>query len=250
MIASLMMYARPELSGVNERYWAAIRAELARRGIDAPKNLANDYDVMEVWTAPDLVLSQTCGMPYRLWLKNQVALIGTPDFGVTGCPPGYYNSAFVVRAQDARETLADYVQAVFAYNEEHSQSGFAAAYTHTSAAGFWFANRLQTGGHAVSAKSVANGTADIAAIDAVTWRLLQRFEQFTDDLRVLEWTSPTPGLPYITAANANVTATRDAVSAAIDGMDAQDKSDLGLRGLITLPQELYLAVKNPPSGNS
>ena len=180
MIASLMMYARPELEAAHRRYWALIRDALAARGIDAPETLSNDIEEFAVWEAPDLILSQTCGMPYRLSLHGKVQLVGTPDFGVEGCPPGYYRSAIVVRADDARLDLAAFRDARFAYNQTISQSGYAAPYAVAQRHGFWFANREQSGGHIKSAKAVAEGHADIAAIDAVTWRLIERYDDFAE----------------------------------------------------------------------
>lgn len=126
MIASLMMYLRPETAEATGRYWALIRDALRAQGIPAPERLSNDAEEFAVWTAPDLTLSQTCGMPYRLWLHDRVTLIGTPDFGVAGCPPGYFNSVFVVRANDPRETISDFHAARFTYNQTFSQSGYAA----------------------------------------------------------------------------------------------------------------------------
>jgi ABC-type phosphate/phosphonate transport system substrate-binding protein len=248
MIASLMMYARPELDPALGRYWQLIRRALAERGIDAPPALSNDAEEFAVWEAPDLVLSQTCGMPYRLRLHGSVSLIGTPDFGIEGCDPGYYRSAVVVGAEDPRARLADYRAARFAFNQTISQSGYAAAYALAQAEGFWFADRVQTHGHVHSARAVAEGRADIAAIDAVTWRLIARYDSFARDLRVLTWTNPTPGLPYIAALGANRAATAAAVTQAIDALAPQDRATLGLKGLTALPAQAYLAVPNPPDG--
>ena len=117
MIASLMMYLRPETAGATARYWALIRDELATRGIAAPEELSNEVEEFAVWKAENLILSQTCGMPYRLCLHDCVTLIGTPDLGVEGCLPGHYNSVFVVRADDPRETISDFRTARFAYNQ-------------------------------------------------------------------------------------------------------------------------------------
>lgn len=245
MIASLMMYARPELAAAHERYWQLIRRELAHRGIDSPEALAQDTEEFSVWTAPDLLLSQTCGMPFRLWLHDKVTLVGTPDFGLDGCPPGFYRSAIVVRADDPRERPEAFGDAVFAYNQTFSQSGFAAPYNHLKPQGFWFPNLWQSHGHLMSARAVADGTADIAALDAVSWRLMQRHEDFASTLRVLEWTAPTPGLPYIAARGADRQATFEAVTAAIAALDGDDRSDLGLRGLVDIPAERYHTVPNP-----
>lgn len=245
MIANLMMYARPELTEAHDQYWRLIRSELAARGIDSPENLAQEADEFRVWTAPDLVLSQTCGMPYRLWLHDKVTLIGTPDFGLEGCPPGYYRSALVVRADDARIGVQDFAQSVFAYNQTFSQSGYAAPYNHLKPRGVWFENQVQSHGHLMSARAVAEGRADIAALDAVSWSLMQRYEDFARKLRVLDWTAPTPGLPYIAAAGADRQATFDAVAAAIAGLEDETRSALGLHGLVDIPSEAYLSIPNP-----
>ncbi|NNE53438.1 MAG: PhnD/SsuA/transferrin family substrate-binding protein [Sulfitobacter sp.] len=246
MIASLMMYARPELDAAQGRYWELIRAELAERGIAAPTHLANTVDPIAVWTSPDLVLSQTCGMPYRRFLHGKVVLVGTPDFGVEGCPPGYYHSVIVVHREDARERLVDYADARFAYNETGSQSGYAAPHALARAMGFWFKDRLQTHGHLNSARAVAEGRADIAALDAVSWRLMQRYDGFAQDLRVLTVTKPTPGLPYITGLTDQAGAVFAAVSAAIGKLDNKDLAALGLRGIVRIPATDYLAIPNPP----
>lgn len=246
MIASLMMYARPELAAAHDRYWAALREALANRGTRSPAQLSNDADALTVWRAPDLVLSQTCGMPYRLWLHDEVSLIGTPDYGVPGCAPGQYRSALVVRADDPRDTLADFATARLAFNAPHSQSGFAAAYAAAQRAGFWFDERVETGAHQASARAVAEGRADIAALDAVTWALIQRYDAFAASLRVLDWTQPTPGLPYIAARTADVPNTRAAVADAISALCDGDRDALMLRGFAQIPKADYLAVPNPP----
>jgi len=248
MIASLMMYLRPELAEAHARYWALIREGLSVRGIPAPERLRNEAEEFAVWNAPDLTLSQTCGMPYRLWLHERVTLVGTPDFGVQGCPPGYYNSVFVVRRNDPRETIADFRRARFAYNQSFSQSGYAAPYAHCAAQGFWFENRSQSRGHRASAQAVAEGHAEIAALDAVSWRLTQRYDAFAADLRVLAHTTPTPGLPYIAGPKADRAATFEAVSEAIAGLLPEDAEVLGIRGLVAIPKAAYLAVPSPPEG--
>ena len=245
MIASLMMYARPELAEAHDRYWRLVRAELSARGIDSPETLAQDAEEFAVWNAPDLVLSQTCGMPYRLWLHDKVTLIGTPDFGLDDCPPGYYRSAIVVRTDDPRTDINAYANATFAYNQTFSQSGYAAPYNHLQPRGIWFENRLRTHGHLMSARAVAEGRADIAALDAVSWRLMRRYEEFAAKLRVLEWTQPTPGLPYIAAASADRQATFDAVAQAIERLPSEDHATLGIRGLVAIPKQDYLAIPNP-----
>ncbi len=246
MIASLMMYARPELALAHKRYWELIRRNLTAVGINSPMELSQGAEEFSVWKHPELVLSQTCGMPYRLWLHNKVALVGTPDFGISDCPAGYYRSALVVRSDDPRNTIDAFRNGVFAYNQTFSQSGYAAAFSHLRPRGFWFENRLHTQQHILSALAVAERRADIASIDAVSLRLMQKHEGFTDALRVLEWTKPTPGLPLITANGQNAELIFDAVEKAIGQLSVYDKADLGLMGIVKIPTDKYLEVANPP----
>ncbi|NND03866.1 MAG: PhnD/SsuA/transferrin family substrate-binding protein [Acidimicrobiia bacterium] len=245
MIASLPMYLRPELADAHDRYWSLIRGGLEAAGIAAPERLSQDAAEEEVWLNPGLVLSQTCGMPYRIRLHERVALVGTPDFGLDGCSPGYYRSAIVVRADDPRRELGEFRDAVFAYNQTDSQSGYAAMYHHVAALGFWFERTMLSGGHAKSVEAVASGQADVASIDAVSWRLIERYGDTARELRVIDWTEPTPGLPYIAAGDAKVRAVAAAVTAAIDGLADDDRAALGIRALVSIPRRAYLAIPNP-----
>ncbi len=246
MIASLMMYARPEIAAENARYWALIRAALAARGIAAPETLSDGAPEFDVWLSPDLVFSQTCGMPYRTKLADHVTLIGTADYGLENCAPGHYNSAVVVRADDPRDAFADFASARFVYNQECSQSGYGAAYLLAKTHGFWFSDQRASGGHILSARTVAQNNADIAFIDAQTWRLIQRYDDFSRGLRVLMWTEQSPGLPYISGKGTDAGAMFDAVTEAIVQLSAADRDVLGLHGLVRIPKAAYLAVETPP----
>lgn len=243
MIACLPMYDRAETAAANDRFWAGIRDHLG----EGPAALTRGGDLWQQWQSPDLIFAQTCGYPYRAVLHGKVTLIGTPDYGLPGCPPGHYNSVFVVRKGAEGATLADFADARFAYNEALSQSGWAAPQTHAQAQGVTFRTLVQTGGHLFSAQAVAQGRADVAAIDALTWELLQEHESFTSDLRVLERTAPTPVLPYITALSRDGDAHFQAVSAAIRDLSASDRDVLHLRGLVSIAPEAYLAIPNPAS---
>jgi ABC-type phosphate/phosphonate transport system substrate-binding protein len=248
VIASLPMYDRAETAGANDRLWARIRDGMRRAGHSAPDSLTRGAaDLWPQWTDPDLTLSQTCGYPYRARLHRQMTLIGTPDFGVEGCAPGYYRSVFVVRADDPRDGLAAFDGARFAFNDDLSQSGWAAPQTEAARLGLSLPPALKTGGHRLSALAVAEGRADIAALDAVTWRLLQRWDAFTARLRGLALTEPTPGLPYIAGPKADAATMFAIVGEAIAAMSGEDRDATGLRNLVRIPTERYLAVPTPPA---
>jgi len=242
MIAALPMYDRPETAAANDRLWQGMRAGLGY----GPETLTRDGDFWDIWQSPDLLIAQTCGYPFRARLHHQVQLVGTPVLALPDTPPGHYHSALVIRADDPREAPQDFATAPFAYNEALSQSGWAAPQNWAAARGFNFSNPLQTGAHRASAMAVSEGRADIAAIDALTWDILRAHDRFTDNLRVLARTDPTPALPYITAQANDPAPLFDALQTAIAGLSQDDRTTLGITGLIRLPATDYLAVPNPP----
>jgi len=239
------MYMRPETVDAHNVYWSLIKKHLTKNGIECPAQLSAPEDLYENWNDPALLLSQTCGMPYRNSLHNKVQLIGTPDFKLDGCPPGYYRSAVVVRREDKNKTLDDFKQAVFVYNSDDSQSGFGSVYLLCKSRDFWFRNRIASGSHRESTIAIAEGRADIAAIDAVTWRLIQTFDSHAGNLSVIDWTDPTPGLPYITSLGNNGPLLYDALSAAIEELTEETRQLLGIHAMVKISAEDYCAVANP-----
>ena len=248
MIAALGMYDRPKAQASNDRLWALIRDGMRAADLPAPDTLTRGAGAYwEAWQDPDLTLSQTCGFPYRARLHGHVTLIGTPDYGVEGCPPGHYNSIFVARAGDPRQTLQDFNHASLAFNEDLSQSGWAAPQNHARKLGLTLRPSLRSGGHLNSARAVAEGRADIAALDAVAWSMIQEWEPFAATLKAVAATTPTPGLPYIAALGSNAPLMFTVIASAIAALPPQDRRILRLKGLIQVPAETYLAVATPPT---
>jgi ABC-type phosphate/phosphonate transport system substrate-binding protein len=241
------MYDRAETAAANDRLWALIRDALRGAGVAAPETLTRTGDLWDHWRDPALVLSQTCGLPYRARLHGAVTLLATPDYGVEGAPPGYYRSVLVVRADDPRETLDAFAGARLAVNDALSQSGWGAVWAHAGAAGVPLVPVGPTAWHRLSALAVAEGRADIASIDAVTWRLLARHEPFTAALRILDRTEPTPGLPWIAAAGADAARMRPALAGAVAALGADDRAALGLCGLTVIDPAAYRALPVPPA---
>ena len=237
MIASLPMYLTPLTAAAYDRLWQAIRNHLTEAGIAAPARLMDNIpDHMAHWSAPDLLLSQTCGLPYRALLKDRVTLVGVPDFGLPDCPPGYYNSVLITRADDPVAELSALADRRFAYNEALSQSGWASVAL--SVPDILGGPKMMTGSHRASARAVRDGQADFAAIDAQTWRQMGDLGE-TDGLRVLHRTAPMPGLPLITRQAVLVPALQAAVDHGISTLGAEDRDALGLRGLIRLSPAAY-----------
>lgn len=241
MIASLAMYDHPGLHAANDRLWAAIRAALGAGPERLTRGRELDGALMDHWLSPDLLLGQTCGLPYRARLAGRVTRIGTPDYGLPGCPPGYYRSLIMVR-KGARLGEARR----FAFNDGLSHSGWAGPVTWLRARGLRPGRFLETGAHVASAHAVATGAADICGVDARTWEMIADPEGLRDALEIVGRTAPAPGLPLITAKGRDPAPLRRAVRTAIAGLSAADRGLLGLRGLAEVPDAEYLAQPSPP----
>ena len=245
--ASLPMYDPPSCRAANDRLWAGLRDALRAEGHAAPEALSRPNDLMAHWLDPRLVLSQTCGLPFRHLLCGRVTLVGTPDYGLEDCPPGHYRSVIIARADDPRTDLGALAGARMAFNEGLSQSGWGAPWRLAQSRGLRLAPTLRTGAHRLSARAVAEGRADWAALDAVTWRLLCRDEPWSATLRVVETTPPTPGLPLIAAQGADAAALLAACRSAIAALEAGSRATLGLCGIVSIAAEAYLALPVPPA---
>ncbi len=235
------MYDRAETRAANDRLWKALQAALRLTKTSA---LLRDEDPWAHWTSDSLVFSQTCGYPYRAKLHDKVQLIATPDYDL-GCAPGHYFSVFVVRKDDPRSDLVDFEDAVFGYNDAMSQSGWAAPQTTAKSHGFQFKRVSETGSHIGSAKAVADGTVDIAALDALSWDMMREWDGFAANLRVLAKTAETPTLPFITSLTQDAEVLRAALEAAVSQMSVKDRAILRLTGIVQIPSSAYLAVPTP-----
>ncbi|SEB75510.1 ABC transporter, phosphonate, substrate-binding protein [Rhodobacter sp. 24-YEA-8] len=247
MIAALGMYDTDRTEGANDRLWAQVREGLRARGIAAPEALTRgDGAYMAGWLSPDLVLAQCCGYPFRARLRGQVTLIGAGDHRLAGTPAGQYHSILVARDDDPRADFTDFDGAAFAWNDDLSQSGWAAPAHHAARSGIRLVPAWRSGGHRASARAVRAGKADLAALDAVTWAIMS--EDDSGDaagLKEVGRTGATPALPFIAGKDLDAEAVFAALDAAIRGLTDEDRAVLHLYGLVTVPEADYLAVPDP-----
>jgi hypothetical protein len=244
MIAALPMYDMPQVRAETGRLWASIRNALREAGFDAPEGLNHKIeDPWPHWRDPKLTLSQTCGLPYSAKLAGHVTLLGAPDYELRDTPPGHYYSEIVVRKDNPVESLAGLQGGRFAYNMHSSQSGWAAPDALLGVHRV-FDETVETGSHAASAHAVAEGRADVAAIDAVTWALLQRHDLMAAQLRVVGRTATTPGLPYISCLMpvAKAAQMRVAVAVGVNALDQAARDALLLKGFAPLTDIDYVPL--------
>ncbi|MDU7152563.1 MAG: PhnD/SsuA/transferrin family substrate-binding protein [Enterobacter sp.] len=215
--------------------WLAVKGLLAARGVpveDVPDG--PESDLLTHWQQPELILSQTCGYPLVTQLPD-VQVVGCFHYAVPGCEGIHYRSFLVARA---------------VCNSADSQSGYNALRKKVAplvAQEPFFAQTSFSGSHRQSLKDVKRGAGDIAAIDCVTWALLQRHEpESLTGLAVIDHTPLTPGLPLITSPRTSpetLNALRDALHALVSSPEHRAVCDAVLiRGFSVVTRQAYASL--------
>ena len=249
MIARLPMYDWPELKEQHAAMWrhlAGVLREDLPAYITVPELLTEDGDIVQQWCSPDLLVGQTCGLPFAQGLYKQTALLGSPVYRLAGCDAGEYNSVIVaapgVNADavylSSSEISEPSVPLRAAVNTADSQSGFSAL-LYSLAAGT-FGSFTVSGSHRRSVQMLAAGEADIATIDAVSWALAQRYEPAAEVLQVIGFSEPTPCLPMISGVSRYAGQISQSLMRGMAALDETLKTDLLLEGLVERSVSDYL----------
>jgi ABC-type phosphate/phosphonate transport system substrate-binding protein len=234
LFAALPMYDWPEVRAETDATWAVLRDRLQEMGIVAPEKLArrnadlppvpggirgpdgekiapdpadlppNGFDLDTLLRHPGLIFGQTCWGPLEQGLEAHVALLGQPDYSAfEGGDGELYSSAIVTREPLLVRRWEDVDRGLrFAFNGPDSMSGLLAVQRDLAAAGrsvAIFREMVETGSHRASIVAVAEGRADLCAVDCRTWDLAKRFEPSAKSLHVAGWTSKRKGLPFVTS---------------------------------------------------
>jgi ABC-type phosphate/phosphonate transport system substrate-binding protein len=203
-VASLGMYDFPWTAQANDALWMAISERLRRAGVAAPRSLSRGADLHHLWRSKNLVFAQTCGYPYVANLRGKVSLIATPIYAFPGCEGASHGSVIVANKRRSRSSLADFVGARAAVNARDSNTGmnlFRATIAPLAHGRPFFERVLVTGSHEASLAAVCNDEADIAAIDCVSFALLQQGRpELTQNIEAIAGSPRAPGLPFIISA--------------------------------------------------
>jgi ABC-type phosphate/phosphonate transport system substrate-binding protein len=177
----------------------------------------NELDLPVLWRHPNLLLAQACWGPMEFGLAPFVELIGQPDYsGFEGGDGIFYSSVILMRRERGRvaATPSSEGRAVLptelllgmrlAFNGRDSMSGYLALERDLGSTGkeiSIFPEMIETGGHRTSIRAVAEGRADVCAVDCRSWAMAKRFESAAEALVPVGWTARRKGLPYIASAS-------------------------------------------------
>lgn len=221
-VASLGMYDHPAQQAANDRLWAGMAQNLRARGqADVPDRLDRDRPVQAIWRDPDLLFGQICGYPYAREPALELQVLALPIYDAPGCIGDTHRSVIVARRDDDAETLSDYRDRRAAINDRGSNSGtnlFRALVAPLAGGTAFFGEVVETGAHRDSIRAIVAHRADIAAIDAVTYAALDRFEpELTRSLKIVAQSPASPTLPFVTG-RASDARTVDALKSALAGV--------------------------------
>ncbi|RWB31193.1 MAG: phosphate ABC transporter substrate-binding protein [Mesorhizobium sp.] len=223
-IARVNADLRPVEGGIRDAAGAVIAPDPATLPPD-------ELDFHGLWVHPALLFAQTCWGPMELGLSKHVQVIGQPNYDAfEGGQGELYSSAIVMRVGEAPTVGSpsdgspfipiDILRGKhFTFNSLDSMSGIIALTRDLKALGDSldiFSERSESGGHRASIVAIAEGKADVAAIDCQSWALARRFEPVAEAVTVVGWTTRRKGLPFITAKATPkkiVVALREAVAA-------------------------------------
>ncbi len=225
-VASLPMYDFPELREVHDEFWGALASRLVTAGLsDVPRALTRGLSLGEVWGNDRLLFAQGCEYPLAKTFGARVRVVAHPLYAAVGCDGARYRSAIIVHAShdaavaeraassghgvgaSAPRALTELRGSRCVVNELDSNSGMnllRAAVAPLAHGGQFFESVVVSGSHLRSVEMVAAGEADVASIDCVSFAHFQRlYPSLASRVRVLDWTTSTPSLPYITAGSAS-----------------------------------------------
>jgi ABC-type phosphate/phosphonate transport system substrate-binding protein len=148
-----------------------------------------------------LFIGHTCGYPLMNHLQDAVTPFCVPVFNVNGVEGNLYSSRFVVAADSDIGSLTECGGRVAAINNSDSNSGmnvFRHAIAKLNPAAPFFASVINSGGHLQSLTAVAEKRAEVAAIDCVSFQLIEdRWPELVARVRSIGDSIKTCGLPLV-----------------------------------------------------
>jgi len=228
-VASLPWYDHPSIRPDTDNLWRAISASLRGKGITGlPQALDRETSIGEQWQAPNLLISQCCGLDIGSAPAGNLLAIGRPVFEDLNCEPGDYYSYIVSNGSvPERRRLA--------VNSLSSHSGSTALFGWLDKQGLSWQGTLVSGSHRASIDMIRNQSADLAAIDAHSWPLLD-----TAGLVVLGTSEMAPTPPFVSSLSCAIVKS-DLFAALQEGIDRQG-AGVSISGVLESDFETYRAV--------
>lgn len=206
MQVAFPMYVLPEMQADMRSLWVLLRSKLAAAGVENLPHEPRFDDPLAQGSLPaDMLMLQYCGFPYVTEWREAMQPLACLHYDAPHCEGKTHRSVIVVRADDDAKTIKDLRGKRAAINGYDSNTGMNLlrhAVADVAQDGTFFGEVIVTGAHVDSLRAVAEGRADVAAIDCVTFAFIGDYQPaLTAAVRVLAVTAPSPALPLFVPAN-------------------------------------------------
>jgi len=246
------MYDFPEVQDSTEKLLAALVEALESCNetahVQTPDSSVH-AELMKMWRSNDMVLSQSCGLPFMEELHQFVNVIGTPTWTDVSDEHGRYQTVIVVRESLDVSSVAELGGLRPVVSNTQSLSGWCSlgvAIAEVTNDSSFVRPFVQSGGHARSLQMLQDNNADFASIDAATFRLLKRHRpKLTNGLRLIGRGPVVPATPLHVSKTraASLSDVSNAVSGVLDRPDLQSAlADIGISGFVRLANSDYDGV--------
>ena len=199
---------------------------------------------------PSLWFGHTCGYPLMTRLRDSLMPINVPIFDVAGCDQKFYSSYLIVPANSNINSLQNCRGLRAVINASDSNSGMNVlrhAISRVNHQGSFFSAIRVSGSHLQSLTEIANHRADIAAIDCISYRLIEdAWPELTARVRSIGFTEKTCGLPFVMprllAGYCNKDSITENLNRALSQLNDSHKKTLHLKGFAKVDIDEYQGI--------
>ena len=250
LVASLPWYDLPPLQPKLDAFWSVLRNELHQLSaplfsgpLPLPDTLNRHTPLVEQWSDSGLLLSQCCGPDLFTPQAEGLVPIARPVFGDLMCTPGQYFS-YIVSAS-GREPDSQWFKdhkrndsARFVINSASSRSGCTALFEWAGTNRIGCDKVLLSGAHADSLDYLRRGVADLAAIDAHSWPLLN-----SRGITIIGRSTEAPTPPFVMHRSSAISA--ELMREALLGAIQQAGAAINIEAVISTDRQTYQPIPAP-----
>lgn len=252
---SLPMYDFPEVASSTARMVDALVVTFGAEGLEASAAgglPTAHHDLMAYWSGPEMLISQSCGLPFVEDLAAVTHCVGTFRWSGVSDERGWYRTVIVVAPGSGARNLADLAGARPAVSNTQSLSGWCSlgvAVAGVTDRADFLRPTVLTGSHAGSLAALQSGDADVASIDPGTYQLLARHRPAAvAGLRQVGEGPWVPATPLVVPRSLPVPIerSRSIVTGALNSAGLADsRAEIGIDSFVVVPDEEYLAAIPP-----
>ena len=235
------------------QFWQFIRKAMADKNYNTEQHLFNDgQTALSLARQERLMLGQMCSLTYSKCTPELPTYIGSYILDDAALTAGYYRSVIITsnRLKGQKLSVLEPAKLTAAISEPDSFSGRFALYQALTGgfAPFNFAKTIQTGAHFNTLKAVASASADIGAIDCLTWRIFTTFfPEAIAQVTIAGYSPQMAGPPLVSgfaADSRRFADLTDALDAAFtDSLICEQMAMLGILGYASLEHIHYTAFE-------